>query len=104
ESIYQHIYTDKKAGGNLHSALRCQKRYRKRRLQGYDRRGKIANRCDINDRPSIIEARSRMGDYEGDTVVGRGHQGVLVTLVDRTTRETKIKALPNRKAVAVTQA
>ncbi|WP_025651598.1 MULTISPECIES: IS30 family transposase, partial [unclassified Psychrobacter] len=69
-----------------------------------DRRGKIANRCDINDRPSIIEARSRMGDYEGDTVVGRGHQGVLVTLVDRTTRETKIKALPNRKAVAVTQA
>ena len=104
ESIYQHIYTDKKAGGDLHTTLRCQKRYKRRYLQGNDRRGKIANRCDITERPSIIETRSRMGDYEGDTVVGHGHQGVLVTLVDRTTRETKIKALPNRKAKAVTQA
>lgn len=104
ESIYQHIYADKKAGGDLHKALRCQKRYKKRYLQGQDRRGKIANRCDITDRPSIIDARRRIGDYEGDTVVGRGHQGVLVTLVDRTTRETKIKALPNRKAQRVTQA
>ena len=51
-------------------------------------------------RPSIIEDRTRLGDYEGDIVVGKGHQGVLVTLVDRVTRETKIKALPNRKAKA----
>ncbi|MCG3873501.1 hypothetical protein [Psychrobacter sp. Ps7] len=60
-------------------------------------RAKISN-ISATERPSIIETRSRMGDYEGDTVVGHGHQGVLVTLVDRTTRETKIKALPNRKA------
>ena len=31
-------------------------------------------------------------------VVGKSHQGVVVTLVDRTTREVKIKALANRKA------
>lgn len=34
-------------------------------------------------------------------MVGKRHQGVLVTLVDRTTREVKIKALPNRKAILV---
>ena len=103
ESIYQYVYTDKKAGGHLHKALRCQKRYKKRCLQGQDRRGKIANRRDISDRPAIIEERCRMGDYEGDTVVGKGHCGVVVTLVDRTTRETKIRALPNRKAKLVSQ-
>ncbi len=48
-------------------------------------------------------ARS-IGDFECDTVIGKGHKGVLVTLVDRATREIKIKALPNRKAEHVTQA
>ncbi len=46
----------------------------------------------------LTEEGSRIGDYEGDTVVGKGHKGFVVTIVDRTTRETKIKALPNRKA------
>ena len=98
ETIYQHIYADKAAGGDLHTHLRCQKKYRKRNLLGQDRRGQIPNRNDISKRPEIIEDRQRLGDYEGDTVIGRGHKGVLVTLVDRATRETKIKALPNRKA------
>lgn len=104
ETIYTYIYKDKRSGGNLHKALRSQKTYRKRGLQGQDRRGSITGRVDITCRPSIIEERSRIGDYEGDTVVGKGHQGVLVTLVDRVTRETRIKALQNRKAKAVTQA
>lgn len=104
ERIYQYIYADKKAGGNLHTHLRCQKTYRKRGLTGQDRRGQIPNRTDISERPAIIESRQRIGDYEGDTVVGKGHKGVLVTLVDRTTRETKIMALPNRKADKVSDA
>lgn len=104
ETIYKHIYADKKAGGELHSHLRCQKKYRKRKTAGQDRRGQIPNRNDISERPEIIETRTRMGDYEGDTIVGKSHKGVLVTLVDRTTRETKIKALPDRKADKVANA
>ena len=102
--IYQHIYADKKAGGTLHSHFRCQKTYRKRTLSGQDRRGQIKNRIDIEVRSVAADNRERLGDYEGDTVIGKGHKGVLVTLVDRRTRETKIQALPNRKAVNVTQA
>lgn len=101
ETIYQYIYADKKSGGELYKHLRCQKTYRKRSLQGQDRRGQIKDRQDITERPNIIEQRIRIGDYEGDTVVGKRHQGVLVTLVDRTTRETKIRTLPNRKAPLV---
>ncbi|KAF7275169.1 hypothetical protein GWI33_012118 [Rhynchophorus ferrugineus] len=104
ETIYKYIYADKKAGGSLHTHLRCQKKYRKRSLSGQDRRGQIVNRTDISERPDIIDNRERIGDYEGDTVIGHGHKGVLVTLVDRTTRETKIKVLPNRKADKVSDA
>ncbi len=104
ERIYQHIYADKKSGGTLQLHLRCQKTYRKRGLSGQDRRGQLSNRTDITARPIEADNRERLGDYEGDTVIGKGHKGVLVTLVDRKTRETKIQALPNRKAERVTQA
>ncbi len=103
ETIYRYIYADKAKDGRLHTYLRCQKTYRKRGYKAHDRGGQIANRKDISDRPNIIEQRQRLGDYEGDTVVGKRHQGVLVTLADRTTREVKIKALPNRKAILVAQ-
>ena len=101
ERIYQYIYADKKNGGTLYKHLRCQKTYRKRGYANQDRRGQIKNRVDIDHRPLIADKRQRVGDYEGDTVVGKGHKGVLVTLVDRVTRETKIRALINRKAERV---
>ncbi len=104
ERIYQYIYADKKAGGSLYKHLRCQKTYRKRGYANRDRRGQIADRIDIAHRPLTADNRERLGDFEGDTVIGKGHRGVLVTLVDRATRETKIKALPNRKAAHVTRA
>lgn len=104
ERIYQYIYADKKKGGKLHLHLRCQKTYRKRALLGQDRRGQLRNRIDISARPIEADNRQRLGDYEGDTVIGKNHKGVLITLVDRMSRETKIKALPNRKAERVTQA
>jgi IS30 family transposase len=104
ERIYRYIYRNKKSGGTLHHTLRCQKTYRKRSATGQDRRGQLRNRIDIAARPIEANNRERLGDYEGDTVIGKNHKGVLVTLVDRTTRETKIKALTNRKACRVAQA
>lgn len=104
EKIYQYIYADKQAGGKLYQHLRCQKTYRKRGYTNQDRRGQIANRIDITERPASVDSRERLGDYEGDTVVGKHHRGVLVTLVDRVSRETKIKCLPNRKAKRVKEA
>lgn len=104
ERIYQYIYADKKVGGKLYKYLRCQKTYRKRGYANQDRRGQLSDRLDISCRPSVVDKRERLGDYEGDTVIGKAHKGALVTLVDRVTRETKIKALPNRKADLVAKA
>jgi IS30 family transposase len=58
ERIYQYIYADKQKGGNLHTHLRCQKKYRKR-TGNYNRRGKIPNAVRIEKRPEEIEKRER---------------------------------------------
>ena len=104
ESIYQYVYRDKANGGDLVSYLRCQKARRKRYASGHQRRGKLKNRVCIEQRPAVVETRQRVGDWEGDTVIGRGHKGVLVTLVERKSRYTLVRELPNREAGPVSSA
>ena len=98
------IYQDKAQGGDLVSYLRCQKVRRKRYASGQDRRGVLKNRIGIEQRPSVVDKRSRIGDWEGDTVIGKGHQGVLVTLVERKSRYTLACQLDSRHSPGVTQA
>lgn len=104
ECIYQHIYADKRAGGNLAEHLRCQKVRRKRYASGQERRGTLKERVCIEQRPAIVETRSRIGDWEGDTIIGKGHQGVLVTLVERKSRYTLAQQLHSRHSEGVTEA
>ncbi len=100
EWIYQHILEDKQAGGGLYKQLRCQKQRRKR-YGSYDRRGKLVNRTSIEKRPFVVEERSRLGDLEIDTMIGKGHQGGLVTIVDRMSRFTFIGRVDNKQADTV---
>lgn len=86
ETIYQHVYTDKRAGGNLCQHLRSQKPRRKRYASGQERRGVIKNRVSIDERPEIVDQKTRIGDWEGDTVIGKNHKGGLVTLAERKSR------------------
>ena len=104
ESIYLHIWKDKRAGGDLYTYLRRQgKKYDKRR-NGKSTRGHIKNRVSIDDRPSVVDDKSRVGDWEIDTVIGKGHSGALVTIVERRTKFTVSKQVDSKSAVAVTQA
>ena len=104
ECIYQHIYQDKAQGGDLLGLLRCQKVRKKRYASGQERRGMLKNRVSIEQRPAVVDKRSRIGDWEGDTVIGKGHQGVLVTLVERKSRYTLAAQLDSRHSNKVTQA
>lgn len=79
------------------------KPYRKR-YGSYDRRGKIKNRTCIEERPLIVDERSRIGDWEGDTVIGGGRKGALLTLVERKTLYTIIVRLNSKHAEDLAQA
>jgi len=82
ERIYRYVYADKQAGGTLHLHLRCQ-RQRRKRYGKHSRRGQIAGRVGIEERPAIVEAKRRVGDWEADTLVGRRGRGALLSLVER---------------------
>ena len=104
ERIYQFIWNDKKQGGKLYTHLRTQgKRYRKRGNKK-DTRGIIPNRLDISLRPAVVEEKSRIGDFEIDTIVGKNHQGALVTINERKTGLVKIKKVPVKEAQVVAKA
>ena len=100
ERIYQMIWQDKRGGGNLWRSLRRRgKRYNKRAGKNAGR-GLIPNRIDISKRPAIVARKTRLGDWEGDTVVSAGHKGGLLTLVERKSRLTKISKLRRSTARA----
>ncbi len=103
EWIYKYIYADRRSGGDLHKSLRCQKTRRKR-YGTYSRRGTIPNQVSIDERPAIVDSKRRFGDWEGDTVIGKGHRGALVTLVERKSLYTVIQSVPRKTAKAVRDA
>lgn len=102
EIIYQHIYADKRNGGELHLHLRSQKPRRKRYASGQEHRGVIKNRVSIDKRPGIISKKLRVGDWEGDTVIGKNHKGGLVTLAERKSRYVLAGHIRSKHAEGVT--
>ena len=100
EWIYQYIYHDKHNGGRLWKHLRCNKKRRKR-YGSYEKRGQIPNRVWIDYRPQAVEDRSRLGDWEADTIVGKGRKGAIVTLVDRKSRYLRMGLVARRTKEAV---
>lgn len=104
ESIYQHVLRDQRNAGDLYTHLRCQKARRKRYASGRERRGQIAGRVCIEHRPTIVDKKTRLGDWEGDTVIGKNHKGVLVTLVERKSRYTLACQADTKEALPVCEA
>lgn len=104
EWVYQFIYADKAVGGDLYRHLRCQRKRRKRYGSGRDRRGRIPDRVGIEERPADVEKRETMGHWEGDTIIGKGHRGAAMTVVERKSRLVRIGKLPSKSANAMRQA
>ncbi|UFN56405.1 IS30 family transposase [Microbulbifer celer] len=98
ETIYQIIYADQASGGDLYTHLRIASKPYRKRYGSYDRRGKIKNRVSIEERPVVVDQMSRIGDWEGDTVIGKGRSGALLTMVERKTLFTVIVRLTGKRA------
>ena len=102
ETIYQHILRDKKNGGDLYTYLRHQKKRRRRYgSKVHDRRGQIKDKVSIDERPKVVDAKTRLGDWEGDLVIGKNHKGALVTLAERKSMKVKIDIVPSKEANGV---
>lgn len=103
ERIYQHIWDDKQRGGRLYKFLRTSNKKRRKRHKSNDNRGQIKNRRWIDERPSIVAAKKRIGDFELDTIVGKGRSGHLITAVSRRSKLTLIGKSKTKQADIVAE-
>lgn len=99
ETIYQWVIHDFQAGGTLYKDLA--KRHKKRRKQCKygDLRGQIKDRVSIKERPTVVQERSRLGDWEGDLIEGKKGSGFFVTHVDRTSRYLLSQKIETKQAM-----
>ena len=103
ETIYQYVLADKSHGGLLWKHLRWSRKRRRKRYGKQDRRGVIPERVLIDDRPDIVDQKCRIGDWEIDTAIGKGHQGVLIVAVERKSKLTLIGWSRYKKASLVSR-
>jgi len=102
ETIYRHVWRDRKLGGNLYRHLRIACRQRRKRYGRYDSRGRLAGKRMIGERPASVERRTRVGHWEIDTMMGRGKH-CMVTMVERKTGYVMIGKLKARTSEETTQ-
>lgn len=96
ERIYQFLIEDKRNGGRLYQHLRHKnKRYRKR-YGSPKRQGAIRNRRMIDERPNVVDDKSRFGDWEIDTIIGKNQQQAVLSIVERRSKFTLLKKLPRK--------
>jgi len=109
EWIYQWIWTSKLRNRSRDRPYRDLYRYLRhgrrqaRRGNQKNTRGAIKNRVSIEQRPDIVEQRSRLGDIEVDLMMGKDHKSALLVMVDRATLITKMDRLQGKDAGRISQ-
>ena len=103
-TIYNWIYRDRENGGRFYAYLRQSHKRRRKRRASEDRRGQLPDRRMIDERPKVVDERSRIGDWEGDTVEGRKGSGFIATHVERKSRYTVAVKVDDKSADTVTKA
>ena len=98
ETIYCHVWRDKREGGTLHTHLRGARKRRRKRYGAYDSRGRLAGKRMISERPAEVESREVVGHWEADTVAGTGAKDCVLTLVERKSGLVLIGKLKDRTA------
>ena len=102
EFVYSLIKADKKSGGGLYRGLKRFGR-RKQRLSARDYVPKTsrANKRSIDDRPACVNERKRLGDCEGDLIVGYRQSGYVLSVIDRKSRKVILRKIKTKRKVSV---
>lgn len=100
ELIYQYINNDRKSGGNLYKLLpRRGNKYKKRNIKNSSKIWKkAARRISISERCPKEILKSKIGNWEGDIVEGKGHRGGLATFVDMKSKYVIIKKVRDKSS------
>ena len=101
ECLYRIIRRDKERGGMLYTYLPHHLKHRRRQVGA---RIHIKDRVSIDETPSVVDERSRFGDWEMDTINGKDGKGAIVTLVERSTKKLIMaKSAKGKNAKAISR-
>lgn len=92
-TIYRWIWADPKRTQQFRPFLRIARKPRRKPYGKPSRQGQISGKRSIDERPAQANERLRLGDWEGDTIVGKGRKGYILTCVDRASRYLMAKKL-----------
>lgn len=104
ETIYRYVWDDKAQGGKLYRKLRRGRKIYGKRGKGHHPNKYIKDRVSIDERPKVVDERSRVGDWEGDTVHGRHRKGCFATFVERKSSFLVAETMPDAKAQSLNNA
>jgi len=85
ETIYEYIYHPDNQEKKLWEYLRRGQKKRKHKSGRKVHRSRIPDRISIHQRPHEVDERKTVGHWEGDSIVGKGHQSGLHTEYERVT-------------------
>ncbi len=101
--IYQFVKENKSQGGDLYTHLRFHHTGHRRAKYGSKSKGRIKDRVSISQRDNVVDDKSRVGDWEIDTIVGANQKGAITTVVERTTSLVRISIPTTKKATDIEQ-
>jgi IS30 family transposase len=101
--IYRYIVGDRTNGGLLWRQLRRASLRRRHYHRGRKPRQHIRFRVGIEQRPAEVESRNELGHWEGDTILGKGRRGAVLTVVERKSRYLRMGVLPNLRAKTIVE-
>lgn len=100
ERIYQFIIEDKQNGGELYKHLRHKNKKYRKRYGSIARHAPIRNRKTIDERPKVVDEKSRIGDWEVDTIIGKNQKQAVLSIVERKTKYTILRKLERKTGEA----
>ena len=105
-AIYARLFNRKNMKRGYLGAQRCLRRGGHTGRNSHPARAKDRywDARPLSKRPDIANRRERIGDWEADTIVGRGHRSCLLTLVERRSKYLLCKKVRTLKVAAVTSA
>jgi IS30 family transposase len=85
-TIYRWIWADPERARQFRPFLRIAHKPRRKPYGKPSRQGQILGKRSLEERPAEANERTELGHWEGDTMVGKGRCGYLVTCADRASR------------------
>lgn len=112
KTIYRAIYAgmfdtpeQRRSKGNRRAIRHLRHRGKSRHNKNYEeKRGKIPISNELSARPDEANERTRLGDFEADTILGQPGKACLLTLVDRKSRFLISRRLAKKNSSLVAQA